>query len=168
MSITDHIISTPPLFVNLSEKDYRLKITSNCKDYGNSTLCTVYDYDLDENTRVNGIEIDLGCYENTSDLSSVLKKDKINTEFIAEPITVSPNPSNGSLPLEVTIKKNDSDINEIIYVNIYDINGKKVFSSIYSTTEKILINHELPQGLYFLEVANTKNGKNTINKIIIN
>ena len=67
---------------------------------------------------------------------------------------VYPNPSKGSLMVEYTGKTESS-----IMLNIFDINGKKVFSqnqnAISNTMNQYKLDlHDLPPGTYMLEVVN--------------
>ena len=56
------IITNAPLFVDREHGDYHLSYLSPCRDSGiNSEV--VYAVDLDGNTRIQNVTVDMGCYE---------------------------------------------------------------------------------------------------------
>ena len=60
---TGCIFNKDPLFSNTAKWDYHLTAGSPAIDSGNSAAKGIGDFDLDNNTRIIGVAVDIGCYE---------------------------------------------------------------------------------------------------------
>ena len=80
----------------------------------------------------------------------------IKQQVIASNLSVFPNPSAGNfniqLPQEMSVNKCN--------VGIYDIAGKELFSSEFSSNSSfVTINEKLPPGMYFIKMQYEKNSE---------
>lgn len=70
VGINNNKAATNPLFVNANLNDFTLQSTSPAIDAGTSTF-GLPTLDLDENTRIQGSAVDMGCYEYSGSTISV-------------------------------------------------------------------------------------------------
>ena len=122
-------------FVNSAAGDYSLKATSPAIDKGVQAGLTLPLRDLAGDFRIQGTEIDMGCYEYNPNVSV---KEINNTQ-----LTVYPNPSSNILNFE-----NENKVTK--KATVIDLTGKKV-KEINGNVNSINIS-DLNNGLYLLQV----------------
>lgn len=69
---TDGCVTTDPLFANAAAGDYGLTVASPCKDTGVVESWMADAYDLAGAPRVFGAAPDMGCFERTYPLGTLL------------------------------------------------------------------------------------------------
>ena len=101
-----------------------------------------------------------GCYD--YDTISVQIQVGIEEFALANKISIYPNPNAGNFTLEL------SDINDEVNIEIFSLNGQKVYSTELETfgiTKENINLTEMPKGIYFLKIIN--NNAVDTRKIII-
>lgn len=145
----DNNISENPLLVDIINNDYHLTANSSCINSGITTLSTS-DFEGNQ-VPYNSTNPDIGIYESQYTLN-------IKNYDNGNEIVIFPNPTNG------IINFYNIDLNEIRKIKISDIHGKIISET--TITNKPLLNTELNNGIYFIEITTTDN-RTSIKKIIL-
>lgn len=145
--------SAPPLFMNESGGDYRLRASSPCIDAGNNAYVTLSN-DLNGNTRIQGSSVDIGAYEFPGDSLVSLSASSISVQASEggshPPLSFAIwNSSGNNNPMDYSL------FNDVAWMSISPANG-------YSTGEHDAITisfdtSDLPCGSYtgIITVAST-------------
>ncbi len=143
-------------FVDTLGNNYRLLSTSPAIDYGMNLTTYGIAFDFDSIPRPSGNGFDVGAFE--YHLPSSIKE----TNFIANTISVFPNPNTGAF----TISSDDSFSFGNYTLSVFDMLGKNIYVESSYATHKISIDirSKVAKGIYYLQI-NTHD--NLINKKII-
>ena len=134
-------LSVAPAFVDSAAHDYALQATSLCIDSGVDVYPFPVLYDLAGNDRIVGASPDLGAYEYTSVVNSM-----VGVESIQTPVQVYPNPANDHTWIE---------FNEAFTGNIevMDISGKLRKHLQLVNRSNVRIQLPPQKGLYLIRIS---------------
>jgi len=157
-------ISSNPLFADAAKGDFHVQsrngrfsdgkwindsANSPAIDAGNPTS------DFSNEPEPNGGRVNLGCYGNTAEASKSVGTG--NDKITQLPWTMSPNPAKENItiaPLPIGSS-----------VNIFDLTGKKVYSSVVSNEQTTISTAHFANGVYFVQV--TTNGIVDSRKLVV-
>lgn len=128
-----------PVFIDPSNKDFRLDPGSNMIDQGDNSFSSNIDYDLDSNIRILQNDVDLGAYEVDPDFKRTIS---IRSHLASKPLyEVFPNPNNGLF----TVKR----AREGAYFKIISLAGQIIVEKQQLFDSPIDISNH-PKGVYML------------------
>ncbi|MDR2971098.1 MAG: T9SS type A sorting domain-containing protein [Bacteroidales bacterium] len=158
--------SSDPLFADASNGDFHVKskngrydpstgqfvkdgVNSPAIDAGNPSS------DFSKEPQPNGSRVNLGCYGNTAEASK--SESEGNEEFMQILWTIVPNPAKENITIyHLPIGSS---------VNITEITGKRVYSSVIKTEQTTISVEEFVNGIYIIQVS--YDGSVTNRKLII-
>lgn len=160
--IYENNLETDPLFTDTSANDFMLLTDSPCINAGSPDTAglMILPYGLNQNPRIIGGRIDMGCYESLTTLQD--ENDLKNTNTLL----VYPNPAHDELSVHF-----HSNGRSPVIISIYDGHGKLVYEKSPGTLPAGAIHIEtnmmsqLYPGIYFLRVLS--DGKISQEKIIV-
>lgn len=136
-----------PLFIDSALGNFSLQATSPAIDSGTVVGLTLPVYDFAGKRRVNGVQVDLGCYEYHAPTVGITEKNNHTS------LKLYPNPTHGKLTFE-----SEDNIESI---EIYSVSGQRVATFSHSNIIDI---SEFTPGMY---VARIISGNKTSTKRII-
>jgi len=130
---------------------HHVKLRAERSSKGNGRVYTIHITACDAagNTAVRSVRVFVPKYIQAQQLSSGMANVE-NIPTIENGImecNVFPNPSSNYF--DVSIR---TELPEVIYLNVFDINGRQVMSKKMSNVRTIRLGQELPRGIYFTEV----------------
>ncbi|MCW3806162.1 choice-of-anchor Q domain-containing protein [Plebeiibacterium marinum] len=137
-----------PNFMDPSIQNWKLSENSPCIDFGNNTLIpSVYDTDLIEQPRIQGYEIDLGCYESSYykgarpedvvvegvDESSVMISWTIRDNLVTNTWSVDIRKEGEEEWENIIVESNPCTIYNLEQATGYDIRVASIFENLYTS-----------------------------------